>query len=166
MDYFGRFPDLSRSGNTGLYNKEEPPSLFCNRHLPQSKKLDFIITGPEKARIEAKNIREWLYPDWDEFRDFLFKTTELILVPVLIARRIPYVTFMLLEQCGCVFQQNYNQLMDKRDITIADDSISSYLHSPNGYLKLGYRILFSDIECLVRQSSGQTVVRLFEPWFI
>ncbi len=122
MDYFGHFPDLSRPGNTGLYNKVEPPSHFSNRHLPQNKKLDFIITGPEKAGIEAKNIREWLYPDRDEIRDLLFKTTELDLVPVLIARRIPYVTFMLLKQCGCVFHQNYNQLMDKRDITIAEEA--------------------------------------------
>ncbi len=60
-----------------------------------------------------------MYPNEEDVLDLLHKATELDCVPVLIARRIPYVTIMLLKQCGCVFHQTYNQLMDERDSDLA-----------------------------------------------
>ena len=130
LDYLGSFPDLSNPGNTGKYSKEDPPSYLGNKRIPHKKgirkrgqeqpKVDFIILSPERAAIEVKNRREWYYPQRDEIRYLLYKAIHLDCVPVLIARRIPFVTFMLLEQCGFVFHQTYNQLMDERDRAIAE----------------------------------------------
>lgn len=120
LTYLGRFPDLTKPKGMGPYRKEEPPSHLGNRHVPDDSKLDFIIISPEQAAIEVKNIRRWVYPQGEEIRALLRKATCLDCVPVMIARRIPYVTFMLLEQCGVVFHQTYNQLMDERDREIAE----------------------------------------------
>jgi hypothetical protein len=40
-------------------------------------------------------------------------------VPVLIARRIPYVTFKLLNACGAIIHQTYNQLFPLADAQLA-----------------------------------------------
>lgn len=113
LDFQGHFID-------DYSKKIEHPDRLGNRELNKGK-LDFIITLPDRCAIEVKNRREWIYPDNNKYiRDLLRKATELDAIPVLIARRIPYVTFMLLKQCGCVFHQTYNQLMDERDRVIAE----------------------------------------------
>jgi hypothetical protein len=64
-------------------------------------------------------VREWLYPDRVEIIDLLFKSTALDCVPVLIARRIPFVTFKLLSACGVIVHQTYNQLLPAADVELA-----------------------------------------------
>ena len=62
------------------------------------------------AGIEAKNIRQWLYPDREEKRDLLMKCCALDVVPVLISRRIHFSAFSVLNPCGVVIHQKFNQL--------------------------------------------------------
>jgi hypothetical protein len=59
--------------------------------------LDFLVRHPTAgwAGIEAKNIREWVYPDRTEVKELLSKCTALDVVPVLIARRIHFSTFVV-----------------------------------------------------------------------
>jgi hypothetical protein len=45
--------------------------------------------------LECKNVREWLYPDRTEIRQTIDKCLRLDCVPMIIGRRIPYVTFRL-----------------------------------------------------------------------
>jgi hypothetical protein len=84
-------------------------------------KLDFALIHPQAgtAGIEVKNLREWLYPDRDELRQMLRKCCELDAVPVLIGRRIPFVTFRLLNPCGVVLHQTYNQRFPASDAALA-----------------------------------------------
>lgn len=84
-------------------------------------RLDFIAihqtAGP--AGVEAKNIREWLYPNRSEVIDLLQKCCSIDAVPVLIARRISYSTFSILHTTGVIVHQTYNQLYPYADADLA-----------------------------------------------
>ncbi len=109
-DYLGRFLDLDDHDDSELYKKEEPPSYLGDRDAG-NKKLDFLVSHPCAgwAGIEVKNLREWLYPDRNEVRELLEKCLALDALPVLIARRIHFSTFRLLNSYGVIVHQTYNQ---------------------------------------------------------
>ena len=119
LETFGSYTDLDKHDDSTLYSKEEPPSNISGRSCGP-KKLDFLVSAKgAMAGIEIKNTREWIYPDRDEIRELLLKATALDVLPVLIARRIPYVTFALLNACGVVVHQTYNQLFPDADGALA-----------------------------------------------
>lgn len=121
FEYYGRFKDLEVHDDSTMYSKEEPPQHIGNRSLAGQKRLDFIVRDPKAGPlgIECKNIREWMYPDRSEIREALEKCVALNSVPVLIARRIPFVTFKVLNTCGVIFHQVYNQLFPAADAGLA-----------------------------------------------
>ena len=59
-------------------------------------------------------------PDVEEIKETLRKCLALNAVPVLIARRIPFVTFNVLGKCGLIIHQTYNQLLPATDAAIAE----------------------------------------------
>ena len=120
--HFGGFADLEDHDDSTLYSKEEPPLSLSGRRLPGKKRLDFICVHPEcgGVAVEAKNVRPWLYPNEDEVVDLIAKAVALDSVPVLIARRIPFVTSKLLLPCGVVMHQTYNQLYPAADHHLAE----------------------------------------------
>lgn len=113
LEYFGRFTDLDAHDDSSLYSKEEPPSHIGSRALPNNQKLDFLVRSKEGpglwAGVEIKNVRHWLYPHQEEILELLRKCTTLDIVPVLIARRIPYVTGFLLRRCGVITWETLRQ---------------------------------------------------------
>lgn len=122
LHFVGGFNDLNDHDDSALYSKEEPPLAFSGRRMPGDRRFDFLAfhtSGP--LGIEAKNIREWLYPDRPEVRDLLFKAAVADTVPVLIGRRIPYVTFRLLWACGALVFENFNQLYPEAEAALAVD---------------------------------------------
>jgi hypothetical protein len=58
---------------------------------------------------EAKNFREWLYPDSWEIWAAISKCCELHAVPLLVARKLPYVSFVLFGKIGMVGYQTHFQ---------------------------------------------------------
>jgi hypothetical protein len=123
MEFLGDFNDLNDHDDTKLYSKTEPPSAVSGRTIaPRS--LDFITIHSQTvlAGIEAKNVREWQYPNREEIKELLSKCCSLDIVPVLIARRIPFVTFKLLHACGAVVHQTYNQLFPSSESALADEA--------------------------------------------
>jgi hypothetical protein len=122
LEYFGHFRDLDAHDDSKPYSKEEPPSWLSGREIPNKKKLDFLIRHPEHgyAGIEIKNIRQWMYPDRDEVRELLFKCCSQDVVPVLICRRIHYSTFSVLNPCGVILHQSFNQLYPKSEQALAE----------------------------------------------
>lgn len=70
------------------------------REIPRGQRFDFLLSHRTAGwtRVEVKNVREWLYPDRTEVKDMLAKAGALDAVPVLIARRIPCVTFKLFHR--------------------------------------------------------------------
>src|SRR2546428_8686859 len=121
-EFLGGFPDLDQHDDSTLYAKEEPPSGISGDRIRGNRKLDFVILGAagERAGVEAKNIREWLYPQREEIRELIGKCVDLNAVPVLIGRRMPYVTFSVLSACGVVLHQTYNQLYANADRALAE----------------------------------------------
>ena len=111
LDFLGQFPDLDSHDDKQLYKKTEPPSGLSGREIPGDKALDFLIASGESgfAGVEVKNTRAWIYPDQREVRELLWKCCCLDVVPVLIARRIQYSTFTVLNPCGLLMHQTYNQ---------------------------------------------------------
>jgi hypothetical protein len=112
LNFFGFFEDLETHDDSTLYRKEEPPSSISGRHLGGGRKLDFLVQHSEAgfAGVETKNVREWLYPNRKEIRELLSKCCALDVVPVLIARRIHFSCFSVLNRCGVIMHQTYNQL--------------------------------------------------------
>ena len=121
VEFLGGFPDLDRHDDSKMYSKREPPDMISGRSIAP-KSLDFLLRHPEAgwAGVEIKNKREWLYPDSEEIKELLHKATALDCVPVLIARRVPYVTFRLLKPCGVILHQTYNQRLPEADRELAD----------------------------------------------
>lgn len=120
-EFVGAFLDLDEHDDSTLYKKEEPPLRFSGARMPGDKRFDFLVFHPKAGRmgIEAKNIREWMYPRRQEIRDLLQKALCADAIPVLIARRIPYVTFRLLRSCGALLFENFNQLYPAADAKLA-----------------------------------------------
>ena len=104
-----------------LYRKEEPPSYIGNRAIPGDGRLDFLYLHPAAgpAGVEAKNGREWHYPDGNVIREMLFKCIALDCIPILVARRFPTVTSEVLGMCGVVLHQTRNQLYHVADKDLA-----------------------------------------------
>jgi hypothetical protein len=117
----GAFRDLDSHDDSSLYSKEEPPSMLGDLPSLGAQRLDFIIFDRENGPVgvEVKNIREWLYPNSKEIRELLNKCCSLDAVPVLIARRYPFITFRLLSRCGVIVHQTYNQLLPYTAAAIA-----------------------------------------------
>ena len=125
--HFGGFADLEDHDDSTLYSKEDPPRSLSGRRLPGRKQLDFICVHREcgGVAVEAKNVRPWLYPHQEEVVDLIAKAVALDCVPVLVARRIPFVTFRVLLLCGVVMHQIYNQLYPAADhLHGGDDPVS------------------------------------------
>jgi hypothetical protein len=120
FQFFGEYPDLDAHDDGTLYTKEEPPKTLSGRSAG-GKIPDFLLIHPTAglAAIEAKNIREWFYPDRTEIREFLLKCCLFDVVPVLIARRIHYSTFSVLNPCGVILHEMFNQLYPSSEQALA-----------------------------------------------
>jgi hypothetical protein len=120
LSFLGSYPDLSEHDDHTLYSKVEPPTTLDGRSMG-SRRLDFVVAHPVAnwVGIEIKNKREWMYPGNSDIRDLLSKALAVDAVPVLIARRIPFVTFRLLSPCGLVIHQTYNQLYPLSEAALA-----------------------------------------------
>ena len=123
LSFFGNFQDLTSHDDSSLYSKTEPPSDLNGRVLPKKKKLDFLVHSEQGgyAGVEIKNIREWIYPSREELRDLFSKCCTLDVVPVLIARRIHYSTFSVLNPCGVILHETYNQRYPSASERLADE---------------------------------------------
>ncbi len=121
-EFYGRFKDLSAHDDSMLYTKEEPPQHIGRFSLEGDQRLDFLQRHPQAGYlgIECKNVREWLYPDRSEITETLAKCVALNAIPVIIGRRIPYVTFLLLNACGVITHQTYNQLLPSADEALSE----------------------------------------------
>jgi hypothetical protein len=121
--FVGGYPDLDDHDDTTRYSKEEPPLRVSGRSMPGEKRFDFLgfhgTAGP--LGIEAKNVREWMYPNRHEVKELLLKALAVDAVPILIARRIPYVTVRLLQTAGVMLFETYNQLYPSADAVLAAD---------------------------------------------
>lgn len=124
LETFGRYIDLDAHDDSTMYRKEEPPGGIGNSQIPDDRKVDFLVRHPEAgwAAIEVKNVREWLYPDRTEVKDLLAKSVYLDAVPVLVARRIPYVTRRVLKPCGLLAWEYFNQLYPATDAALAEQA--------------------------------------------
>jgi hypothetical protein len=122
LEYLGSFKNLDEHDDSSLYSKEEPPQSLSGRSLDGDECLDFLVRHQEVgwAGIEAKNVREWLYPDRSEIAELLHKAVTLDIVPVLIARRIQYATFKVFSPCGVLIHETYNQLLPETDRDLAE----------------------------------------------
>jgi hypothetical protein len=118
--FIGHFSDLDQHDDSTLYAKTDPD--FVSGRRIQNGRLDYIIFNPEAGQmgVEIKNIREWIYPDRSIMIDLLRKCVQLDTVPVIIARRIHYSTFSVMNACGVVIHQFYNQLYPTADAELAD----------------------------------------------
>jgi hypothetical protein len=118
LTFFGSFRGLDGPDDT-LYSKAEPPQTISGKTM--EGELDFIAmtSNATLIGIEAKNIREWIYPQREEVTELLKKCTAVDVVPVLIARRIHFSTFRVLNRCGVILHQTYNQLLPTSAAPIA-----------------------------------------------
>lgn len=120
MQHFGDYPDLDAHDDATSYKKDEPPQKMNGGSIGNENLDFFVVAGGVVCGIEVKNLREWLYPDRPEVRNAIRKALSLDIVPVLVARRIHYVTFRLLSPMGLIVHQTYNQLLPDADADLAN----------------------------------------------
>jgi hypothetical protein len=121
-EFYGRFKDLDEHDDSSMYSKEEPPQHIGTQSLHGDEQLDFLLRTADAGYvgIECKNVRHWMYPHVEEIKETLRKCIAINAVPVLIARRIPFVTFNVLGKCGLIIHQTYNQLLPQTDAELAE----------------------------------------------
>lgn len=108
---------ISKTGNfTELGSKKKPLLNFGNVEIPGS--LDYLLLANSPASIialEAKNIREWIYPDSRELWLLIHKAmliaqgTSALVLPVLICRKIPYYARVAFKQMGVLGFEMHRQ---------------------------------------------------------
>lgn len=120
VQFWGDFADLEEHDDSTPYSKIEPRSISGRKS--DSGVVDFVVTTPDGIRgaIEVKNTRKWLYPRSHEVIRLLQKALDMDAVPILIARRIAFVTFYVLNWCGVLVHQTYNQLYPYADNELAE----------------------------------------------
>ena len=116
VHFIGGFRGLDKHDDSRLYSKIEPE---ISGHLASDGIVDFVLISPIPAAVEAKNLRQWIYPNRSEIKDLLRKSLVLRAVPVLIARRIPFVTVHMLGRCGVLFHETYTQIYAASDEELA-----------------------------------------------
>jgi len=121
LHFVGHFGDLDKHDDSTRYVKYDPDS-FSGKVIDGGK-LDFILFNRDAGGlgIEIKNTREWIYPDKQIVTDLLKKCLQIDVVPVLVARRMHYTTFSVLNACGAIIHQFYNQLYPNAEAGLADD---------------------------------------------
>jgi hypothetical protein len=118
-DFLGNFLDLDDHNDSDLYKKTDPPLVISRKKIEKGL-LDYIVFVPGgMGGIEIKNYRTWLYPDTTEIKELLWKCADIGAVPIFMARRIPFITFRLLNLSGCLVYQHYNQLYANADSALA-----------------------------------------------
>lgn len=114
--HLGAF-DLSQRQPNGRFPKTEPPTNYSGATLFGPP--DYVFFEPkngESAMVECKNHREWIYPSHDEIKTLVGKALLAEMTPVLIARRLPYITkAALCEPAGIIAHETYNQLYPDTD---------------------------------------------------
>lgn len=120
LNYLGYFADLGKHDDSTAYTKIDPPIDVNGKRMERGPLDSIVFPGGDCAGIEVKNYRTWLYPRSAEVRDLLWKCGDTGIVPVLIARRLPFVTIRLLQMGGCLIHENYNQLYPEADRALAE----------------------------------------------
>lgn len=104
--------DLVERKSNGRFKKIEPPINYNDAVLEGPP--DFILFSPEIGEhlmIECKNHREWIYPTSDVMKTLVRKAISADMTPVLIARRLPYITKTgLCAPAGILAHETYHQL--------------------------------------------------------
>lgn len=121
LPFLGHFDQLDDHDDSTPYSKEEPPLAISGRRITIGGPLDFVVGHlASPVGVEVKNLRVWIYPRHDGLKAFLSKCCQLHAVPLLIARRFPFVTFKLFHPCGVLFHQTYNQRFPSADRELAE----------------------------------------------
>lgn len=111
VTFFGSF-NLSGRNLSDRYSKTEPPIAVNAARLDGPP--DFVLHHPDTGEaliIECKNVREWIYPSSDLMKTLVAKALAVDMTPVLIARRLPYITkAALCAPAGIIAHETYNQL--------------------------------------------------------
>jgi hypothetical protein len=99
------------------------------------------------GEVRIKNLREWIYPESEEIWSAISKCCELDAVPVLITRKLPYVSFLFFGRAGMVGYQTHFQYFDP-----ATEPELSRVKAVDG---LGYK----DIHCTLEPN--EHIIRFF-----
>lgn len=119
LNFLGHFTDLGVHDDGTAYTKVDPPLDISGSRMEKGP-LDYVVFPlGECAGIEVKNYRTWLYPRSKEVKEMLWKCGDIDAVPVLMARRLPFITIRLLQLGGCLVHENYNQLYPASDSELA-----------------------------------------------
>jgi hypothetical protein len=147
---------ISETGNfTELGSKKQPLLTFGDVVLPGS--LDYLLMANAPASIvalEAKNIREWIYPDSHELWLLIHKAMLIAqsahtdVVPLLICRKIPYYARMAFKQLGVLGFEMHKQYY----IPAVESQLTDIRHKDG----LGFHDITTDL------TPPETLIRFLE----
>lgn len=99
-------------------SKEHPVLTFGGRTISGALDGTYLLSGKQiLIAVEAKNIREWIYPSSEELWSLIHKANTISsdscrVLPVIICRKIPYYAFAAFKQIGLLGFEVHNQFFD------------------------------------------------------
>jgi hypothetical protein len=123
-------------------------SRFPKQDRPAGRALDFVVEiGGVAWGGEVKNYREWIYPESWEIWAAVSKCCELDVVPILVARKLPYISYLFFGKVGMLGYQTHFQMFHP----VTEPELQR-VRAVDG---LGYK----DIRCLLEPA--ENLVRFF-----
>jgi hypothetical protein len=100
--------------------------------LPKTSPLDGVYQiGSEKIGMEAKNVREWVYPTSGEVWVMVRKCLSINAIPLLVARKTAYIAHTFFMELGIIHFDVFRQFFSK--------DVAAYLHEIQHTNLLGYK---------------------------
>jgi hypothetical protein len=104
-------PDFIRLGEPG---KDFKNYYLDGRRFDNSPPIDHVVYYRERGivlGVEDKNLRQWIYPNDKLIPKFLRKCVQNQQVPVLVARKLPYLTRLFCQHAGVLgFETHFQYL--------------------------------------------------------
>ena len=124
LNFLGHFADIDAHDDSTAYTKVEPPIDISGKRIEKGR-LDFVVFPAGECAGHVS--RTWIYPRSAEIKEMLWKCADINAIPVLVARRLLFITIRLLQMGGCLIHENYNQLYPTGDAALAAQVRNKYL---------------------------------------
>lgn len=100
--------------------------------LPKREPLDAAYAiGNQKIGVEAKNIREWIYPTTGKVWVMIQKCLKIDALPLLVSRKTSFIARITLDKLGVMYFDVFRQLFSK--------NVATHLHDIQHTDLLGYK---------------------------
>lgn len=154
----------TKTGRYKIFKKQEPPHSISGKTSLKVGDFHLFLPSAGMFLIECKNTREWLYPSDEEIKDTIIKAVEVGLPPILVARKLPYVTReVLCRPSGIIAHASYYQYYPSNISAYcpeSPDTLSNIIERAKRKELLGYADIRQHLNARTRKFFIQDLPRI------